>query len=131
MTLTELARARNTGLIRVKQEMFDAAVRGLARQHWTKSCDGGSCVYQDIDGNRCAWGHVDTDEAIAKVRGDVLSLRRDKRGLAAQLDDQEAEFALALQSAHDSSWSTREMVRNFIKLAEKHDLVWPAEVERQ
>lgn len=114
------------------QEMFDKAVRGLAAQEWRRSTtwEGGTevCVYLASNGDRCAWGHVDP-EGTEGGDGNVYSLKRWGRGLAAILDSEGLGFAKQLQMAHDRGQhcDTSPLgVRNaFMALGQKCDLVWP------
>jgi hypothetical protein len=117
-----------------KQEMFDKAVRGLAKQCWKRAArvtDIGNsiCVYQDKDGNRCAWGHVDTS-LDSEVDGGVRKLHEQKIGLAAGLTDSEVMFAQILQTTHDDACTPEQMLEAYTDIYIRHQLDWPSDVER-
>jgi hypothetical protein len=110
-----------------KQEMFDMAVRGLASQDWQRCWhDSCGCVYS-FKGKHCAWGWVDTSIQVYSY-GTVEQLRRNKIGVAADLDDEHLIFALQLQSAHDKAEIPEEMINNLQALADKCQLIWPPDV---
>ncbi len=95
-----------------RQEMFNRAWNGIKAQDWRQSAvisNGGVlCKYLMPNGDRCAWGHVDT--SVGDRRGTVKCLARSGIGVAAFLDGDDLEFAYRLQEAHDfitgssSSW---------------------------
>lgn len=85
-----------------RQEMFERAWKGLAEQEFRKAQTNGSCSYQTPNGDRCAWGHVDTS-LTARDIGSVRTLVENKVGLAALLSVEDTAFAMALQRAHDCS----------------------------
>lgn len=115
-----------------KQEMFDRAVRGLASQGWERAVDEeGRCQYQDATGKRCAWGWVDRSLDETTPFGSVLSLRRSKIGLAAELDDEHEDFAGFLQTAHDIDRPVSRRITAFVDLAEKYNLTWPSDVPQE
>ena len=117
-----------------KQEMFDKAVRGLAKQCWKRAArvtDIGNsiCVYQDKDGNRCAWGWIDL--SLTDDEGGVATLKNRGIGIAATLNDDELEFASLLQLAHDETTNCdggQIMLDSFIAIGQNHGLIWPADV---
>lgn len=126
-----------------KQEMFNRAVRGLASQGWLPSVDFkqmGGCAYMSDDGTRrCAWGWVDPDEPLLnKYAKSVERAREDKIGLAAELSDEDLEFAKQLQNAHDQvAWNgldeagtARKMPGMFAVLAQEYGLTWPEDVTK-
>jgi hypothetical protein len=104
-----------------KQEMFDRAVRGLASQGWERCVFKNACVFTDDKGKRCAWGWVDTSLG-SSINGNVRALWEHGIGIAAQLNDSDLEFALALQEAHDRSYDMDKAFRHFGK---HWGLEWP------
>lgn len=126
------------------QEMFNRAWNGLKGQNWQtclfKSGDG--CSYDGHNGMKCAWGWVDPEGtkdylnpetgAMKQVTGTVRSLRNDAIGLAALLNDEQIEFAVDLQIAHDRSVDIYgkyddSMESRMRKVAKKYNLTIPGE----
>jgi hypothetical protein len=119
------------------QEMLDRAVRGLRSQKFERSMTSGKCSYMGPDGRHCAWGWVDPStwslpEYTSATRdGEVTSsstmfdLRRAKHGLAARLSDNQYNFAVQLQDAHDGGTNPRAMVDRLRDLSEKFGLTYP------
>jgi hypothetical protein len=109
-----------------KQEMFNRAVLGLASQGW-KQCivlgttTAWTCSYSDDKGKRCAWGWV--DPTIDFFEGDVRKLREECKGIAADLNDSDLEFALALQKVHDNAVDS--MDKAFCHFGKHWGLEWP------
>ena|SRR5687767_9076692 len=118
-----------------KQEMFNRAYIGLARQGFVK-CEqtepvynGSKCLYRKemADGTvcRCAFGHVDT--SLDQQAGDVYSLATSGVGLAATLSQEELFFAYQLQRAHDSSTGPGDMKQKLETLRVLTGLYFPYE----
>ena len=107
-----------------KQEMFDRAVRGLRSQGYKASTKGGICRYSNDDGCRCAWGWVDPSLTSAQL-GTIHTLRKDKIGVAADLDSEGAMFAYQLQGAHDLADGPLDMENRLRAFGEKYLLTWP------
>lgn len=107
-----------------KQEMFDLAYRGLHSQGWRRCINSrGECVY--TEGCRhCAWGWVDNNIPPSALGG-VNSLRDEAVGLAALLNDDEVNFAMELQTAHDIDKPYQSMRERFDALARRHGLTIP------
>ena len=113
-----------------KQEMFDRAYRGLAKQRWRQclsESDSEECRYNGPSGMHCAWGHVDTRIPSSREGVGVYRLARLKVGLAAQLltDDDLMAFAEQIQYAHDGNPEPRVMREEFKGLAKEHGLKIP------
>lgn len=113
-----------------KQEMFDRAYRGLAKQRWRQcvsESDSDECRYNGPNGMHCAWGHVDTRIPKSREGVNVYRLANLKVGLAAQLlaDDSLMVFAEQIQSAHDDNSEPRGMREEFKALAKEHGLKIP------
>lgn len=118
------------------QEMFDRAVKGLRAQGWEPArLQGEGCKYSlptDDGGElRCAWGHVDPSLG-PDIGGTVMTLRRLKIGLAAELDDDGETFAWTLQVAHDGVAAHMlapkvHMEKKFRELGVNAGLTWPEE----
>lgn len=117
-----------------KQEMFDAAVRGLSSQAWqTSYVEGYGCAYLGDNGRRCAWGWV--DPSLTDEEGGVARLRAMRIGIAATLNEDQLEFASLLQLCHDEQHmvpdAQQQMLDSFIAIGQNHDLIWPADVPKQ
>ena len=112
------------------QEIFDAAIAGLASQNFERCFDDG-CRYtiarEDGIVIHCAWGWVDQSLPSAEVR-DLTSLCRDRVGIAGTLGVEEMRFAARLQSTHDAP---EELMANPMKdrllwLGREYNLVIPS-----
>lgn len=112
-----------------RQEMFDRAFIGLRSQGFQRCVDDtATCVYHGRNGTHCAWGWVDPDGTPhGNSGGGVLTLRVAHRGLAARLSEDDLEFAVDLQSVHDSGWarSTVQMEPRLRDFASKYNLTVP------
>lgn len=108
-----------------KQEMFDRAVSGLRAQEWRRAMSGSGidCEYLAPNGDRCAWGHV--DHSSAGNYGDVEDLNRDGIGLASELAQDELDFAMELQMAHDRGYEPCLMRQRLLDVALDHGLTVP------
>lgn len=118
-----------------KQEMFDMAVRGLAKQGWHRAVtENGSCKYE-IGALRCAYSHCMTDEFRQKVIADGMNgvpateIMNTYPEEAPYTADADGNFETALQRVHDGSQMPQIMVQAFSAFAMEHDLTWPADVE--
>lgn len=109
------------------QEMFNLAAKGLRGQKWERSVEvidtdeDPLCVYDNGNGKRCAWGHVDTSLTPRNVGG-VRELHYLKRGVAGTLTLGQLDFAHRLQRAHDGPRTPEEVYTCFISLAYAHNL---------
>lgn len=87
-----------------KQEMFNRAWTGLKNQNWEPSVGEGGCKYNSGNGVRCAWGHVDAENASLLHRYEGYSvdgLHDHGIGLASELSRDDLRFAMSLQRCHD------------------------------
>lgn len=108
-----------------RQEILTKAVLGLRAQKWERSLRlDGACCYDDGNGKRCAWGHVDTTLVSYDGRN-VMELHQDWVGLAATLSDEQLEFADRVQRCHDCNYIPSEMEEGFRILARNNDLTFP------
>lgn len=107
-----------------RQEMFTRAVHGLKSQGWVRSVAAGRCSYDNGNGKRCAWGHVDPSLSGSDLR-DILSLHQDKVGVAGALLAEDLTFVCHLQSAHDLSREPQVMAMEFQALATQYNLTFP------
>lgn len=136
-----------------KQQLFDRAVAGLARQGFQQSFDEAqdTCAYRGSEGMRCAMGHVLPDDKyqpefegknakdlmISHTVGDepeltVYDLLQVPVSEARQVDEHEIiDFLYELQQCHDShlSMSAGGMRRQLQWLADEHGLRRPAELD--
>lgn len=115
-----------------KQEMLIKAVLGLRSQGFQRSItvrpdeDGipsAHCVYQNPDGLRCAWGHVDL--SLKDEECGVFTLYTLGVGIAATLSPEERHFASRLQKAHDTGVTPERMEFELRELASKNNLTFP------
>lgn len=121
-----------------RQEWFELAVRGLARQGWRRSVDpDGTCQMQDIGGRRCAIGHgirarstrsriddMDQSDGFSLARNGVISV--DGANV-----NKGGEFLNSMQDAHDDSENGADMRKAFIRFGARRRLTWPADVARE
>lgn len=124
-----------------KQKLFDRAVRGLAGQRWVQSTRTGSnsCMYRGPRSMKCAAGHLIDDDKyrpewegrgvapIGALFGEILDA-------IGQSNDVEPTFAVyslvdAMQREHDSANRPEQMRREFIAIADRFGLTWPADVD--
>lgn len=106
------------------QEIFDKAVLGLRSQEFQCCERNGVCIYDDGQGRRCAWGHV--DESLTHLsRGTVCELHAAGVGVAATLTTEQVDFGMALQIAHDRSQNPTEMEERLRALATQYNLTFP------
>jgi hypothetical protein len=111
------------------QQMFNRAVRGLSRQKWRRSYEGGVCRYTNDNGDRCAWGHVETKpELLAEHEGQIVDTLIEKRvGVAGKLRKSQHVFARKLQQCHDEH---RQGLRDFFReFGQEWGLKWPRGVK--
>lgn len=116
-----------------KQEMFTRSVTGLRSQGFNRCLSPatlagpGEPVYNNGQGQRCAWGWV--DESISpdpKNNGYyVAGLMGDGVGLAAHLDLTTLNLARQLQWCHDDSPTPATMERRLRQVGEREGLLWP------
>lgn len=83
------------------QEMFNKAAKGLRAQKFQRSMHPvkALCCYDNGQGMKCAWGHV--DPSLKDETDAVRDLRDQGIGVAASLTDDQVAFAQRLQYAHD------------------------------
>lgn len=81
---------------------------------------GLKCCYDDGEGLRCAWGHV--DESLKDETLSVQDLHERRVGLAAELSQEYLVYAEELQSAHDRAHNPQQMYLNLYRLAEHYKL---------
>lgn len=105
-----------------RQEMFNRAAKGLRKQGFLRSMDVESCIYDDGEGRRCAWGHVDKSLTKKDGAASVYVLRRRGRGLAGHLLPEDVGFAATLQDAHDHALSPNEMRQGLFQFAKQYSL---------
>ena len=109
-----------------KQEIFDAAVRGLASQGWQRSMSrDGRCMYRGAFGRRCAVGWcIDEDEYNPEMEGSSVSDFFDVTECL------RVRFLDTVQNAHDCHAKTQDMLSEFIAVSQRFKLTWPADVEQ-
>jgi hypothetical protein len=121
-----------------RQEWFELAVRGLAKQGWRRSINSiGDCQMQGRSGMRCAIGQG--------IRLELTRKRIDKRdsqdgyslakegvvGVDGLTTCKAGEFLNAMQERHDGSLEGDEMRKAFIQFGANRRLTWPADVARE
>lgn len=111
------------------QEMFDKVYIGLASQgfeqcKYNKHKTFYSCAYSDDNGKHCAWGWVDLSLSASHA-GNVQDLKNESIGIAATLNEEQLDFALKLQNAHDGGDQPCVMKNNLVYLALKYNLEIP------
>lgn len=109
-----------------RQEMFTRAVLGLRSQGWARCMDKrGGCSYDDGDGKRCAWGHVDPSLSGADFRN-VSDLFHLKVGVASTINSAlDLAFAAQLQTTHDVNPIPSNMESEFRCIAQINNLIFP------
>lgn len=86
-----------------KQELFDQAMTGMARQGWKRSEDHtGTCLYRGPGGLKCPVGHLLTD-AEAKAFEGLSAQTLVATGRLPKRFDGLEEFLCALQTEHDDA----------------------------
>lgn len=114
------------------QEMFDAAVKGLASQRfirsWYNSPTFRGCRYRDPDGRKCAVGwNISDEEYDQGFEGkDVLFVMKK---LGYSFSTTEIEFLYRLQNAHDCANRTEYMKCELLNVGRKFGLEIPKELE--
>lgn len=113
-----------------RQEIFDAAYKGLASQGFVRSLADVGCAYRGAEGRRCAIGFLITDEkyspGLEGLTPSDVAVRR-----AANINDDDCEFAEELQEAHggpdgDAEEDTpEEMKARLHAFAGRHHLTIP------
>ena len=106
------------------QDLFDAAVRGLASQGWERSMDENDdvCAYRGECGRKCAIGWlIDKDDYRPEIEG------YDASKIFA-CTNQKMQFLQAMQNAHDGHAKPQLMLSEFMGLSEDYKLEWPADV---
>ena len=108
-----------------RQQIFDAAYRGLASQNFFQSRRNGWCAYRGEGGFRCAVGHLIPDEKYSpNLEGHSPWSRSVFK--AAGLRGGQEDFAERLQRCHDKSLSPEGMKRRLHELAHEFRLQIPA-----
>lgn len=114
-----------------EQEIFNAAVRGLASQGFERCvAENGNCVYNGPDGRHCALGWVVPEEdrhlLIEGTSPYHLSV-----GLISTVrgnDDISLNFLASLQQAHDKAANAEKVKQNLRNFGREHDLELPEEL---
>lgn len=126
-----------------RQETLDKILEGLSKQNFRKSAAtvGGRCVYQSENGDRCAVGHLLTDDDIIYVRSHGL-LGASVYKLSNSCSDSIREkiydhrpFLTEIQMWHDDRLSTEggltQGARDELKdIAERYDVEIPESIKR-
>lgn len=123
-----------------EQEIFDAAVNGLAKQGFERSVgthNNGACAYRGEFGMKCAIGHVLSDEDLQTKNGSYEGTLRElperaKHRLGIEVLDTEVldtprfNFLCQLQMAHDGAVDTPTYMKKELQwFAAKHNLTIP------
>lgn len=121
------------------QEMFNTMLRGLASQGWMRcgvvnqnNPRRVACMYR-YAGKKCALGWLIPDELydpewdISKD-GSAETVLRDLDVLE-DLSKDELAFINNAQYAHDGGYTVEVMQKNYVRVALKYGLQWPADVE--
>lgn len=115
-----------------RQEMFNKAVAGLAGQGFKRSVtSGGSCRYRDVEGRKCAVGHLIPDEVYqssfeGKTIGYLLKQCPELGTLLHGRSPTGEEFLLELlQWAHDVGKVPAVMRENLRVVASQYNLKIP------
>ena len=101
------------------QEIFDKSVIGVIKQG-KKSLDLNGCAYRGFNGNKCAIGHLITDDHYNKklegcTAGEILVDNALEASINTKLNDTLLSMLLDLQRAHDySDFSERYFLNDFI-----------------
>lgn len=119
-----------------RQEWFELAVRGLAKQGWERSLDiRGDCRLDSGDGRACALGHGIPSEDRERLENHgscAHDLVEDELiDVADSGDDMGAPFLSEMQRAHDNTSVPANMRSAFLTFAQTHNLTWPADVARE
>lgn len=116
--------------MRRRQEIFDAAYKGLASQGFVRSLAEVGCAYRGAEGRRCAIGFLIPDEKYSpELEGltpeDIVVCR------AADICEDDWMFAKDLQEAHDGpngdieDDTPEEMKARLLSFAKLHNLTIP------
>lgn len=125
-----------------KQEIFNAAVKGLAAQHFSKAVNEYAtprgkptfgCAYRGNDGHRCAIGQLIKEEFYdkameGKTPGDAIVFKALKKSCGGLDEDVDISFLEHMQACHDNANDEYEMVANLRSFAERYDLTIPKEL---
>lgn len=129
-----------------RQEVFDAAVKGLASQGFERSMSKHIdtltevCAYRGEGGLKCSIGHLIPDEAYdPSIEGFGISLLVEKSSgqFSREVDymfdfgEFDSHFLGRLQSAHDIGETPAKMVERLRMLAIDEGLMYPDEWNRE
>jgi hypothetical protein len=120
-----------------RQEWFELAVRGLARQGWRQSYSAsGDCCRYRLGELKCAIGHGIPDEAYQsewdeKGKGAESMARGQHIGVADNDVASSIMFLESMQWAHDGAGSPKDVRKRMGDFCTTHNLTWPADVARE
>jgi hypothetical protein len=107
---------------RTRQEIFDIAYTGLAKQGWKKSSANGICAYRGRRKLKCAIGHcIDDDDYKLSFEGEM----RCDVSEAARISGYDSGWARVLQLRHENSLNAKDMKRRFDDFASECNLTIP------
>lgn len=116
-----------------KQEIFNAAVKGLASQGFKQAKTGLGCAYRTVKGSRCAIGHLIKDrfykpdlEGKTPEEPDVFDAVYNSCG---SLEDVSWGFLAELQECHDHAQTPAVMRAHLRDFAEENNLTLPKELQ--
>jgi hypothetical protein len=145
-------------MYQTKQDVFTAAVLGLAAQGFMRSMEApegctwdddaqafldvdgdansAECLYRGPDGMKCAVGVLMTDEAYKPEmeHTGVSSVIRNYEKVRALFSEEvlnDVNFFSDLQGCHDDGTTPQAMQDNLKGFAKKYDLVWPLSLSTQ
>jgi hypothetical protein len=117
-----------------RQEMFDAAYRGLASQNWQQSRDEGEftmCLYRGPEGRKCAAGWLIPDNLYdPKMEGHRADSERIREAIGTTSPEdttspEYTEFLLCLQDIHDLNNGIPDMKVRLDQFAERAGFTIP------
>lgn len=119
------------------QSMFNRAAKGLAKQGFKQSMDGGSCVFRGVDalngpnGTKCAIGHCVTDRELktAVRKGCTIPSNFDTCKLAAAKFGTTLSKVYDLQYVHDECSGPEDMKQRLTNFAAVNGLKLPKELK--
>lgn len=108
-----------------KQQLFDAAYLGLAKQGFKRSMNPDEpalCAYRGLGGLKCAIGHAIPDEKYQLDMESTWTLR----GVLELLGASDLHgFAHVLRNAHDSAYTPQDMKAGLLDFAKNWGLAVP------
>lgn len=112
-----------------KQELFNKMVEGFEKQNWRRSTTGAHCRYRDFNGNKCAIGHLISDQDYDEVYEEhTLSQLFVMRMAVVQPDLK--DFLFDAQDTHDCVAKYGNLKEAMINFCRDNDLKWPEHIAK-